>query len=44
MSRKRSFWTSEGSFGKLRSTFRENAGAEDCWVHNILGDYKKLIR
>jgi len=24
-------------------TFRESAGSDDCWVHDVLGDYKKLI-
>ena len=25
-------------------TFRESAGSDDCWVHDVLGDYKELIR
>lgn len=25
-------------------TFRESAGSDDCWVHDVLGDYKKLIQ
>jgi len=25
-------------------TFRESAGSDDCWVHDVLGDYKALIQ
>jgi AhpD family alkylhydroperoxidase len=25
-------------------TFRESAGTDDCWVHDILGDYKELMK
>ncbi len=24
-------------------TFRESAGGDDCWTHDALGDYKKMI-
>jgi AhpD family alkylhydroperoxidase len=24
--------------------FRESAGNDDCWVHNILSDYKELMK
>ncbi len=25
-------------------TFRESAGNDDCWFHDIMGDYRKLMR
>jgi AhpD family alkylhydroperoxidase len=25
-------------------TFRESAGTDDCWVHDVLGDYKELMK
>lgn len=24
--------------------FRESAGNDDCWVHDVLGDYKELMK
>ncbi len=24
-------------------TFRESAGGDDCWTHDALGDYKKMM-
>jgi alkylhydroperoxidase/carboxymuconolactone decarboxylase family protein YurZ len=24
--------------------FRESAGNDDCWVHEVLGDYKELMK
>jgi len=24
-------------------TFRESAGSDDCWVHDVLKDYKEII-
>lgn len=25
-------------------TFRESAGTDDCWVHDVLGEYKELMK
>ncbi|MFW6148451.1 MAG: carboxymuconolactone decarboxylase family protein [Atribacterota bacterium] len=25
-------------------TFRESAGSDDCWVHDILADYQELVK
>ena len=25
-------------------TFRESAGADDCWTHDALGDYKEIMK
>lgn len=25
-------------------TFRESAGTDDCWVHDVLGDYKEIMK
>ncbi len=25
-------------------TFRESAGSDDCWTHDILGDYKEIMK
>jgi AhpD family alkylhydroperoxidase len=25
-------------------TFRESAGSDDCWVHDVLNDYKEIIK
>jgi AhpD family alkylhydroperoxidase len=27
----------------LALTMRESAGADDCWTHDVIGDYKELI-
>ena len=24
--------------------FRESAGNDDCWVHDVLGDYKEMMK
>jgi len=29
--------------GALSIAFRESAGSDDCWIYDVLGDYKKLI-
>ncbi|MCK4642590.1 carboxymuconolactone decarboxylase family protein [bacterium] len=28
----------------LALIFRESAGSDDCWVHDVLGDYKDIMR
>ena len=25
-------------------TFRESAGSDDCWVHDVLKDYKEIMK
>ena len=25
-------------------TFRESAGTDDCWTHDALGDFKKILK
>lgn len=28
----------------LALTMREAAGADDCWVHDVIGDWKKILK